>query len=133
MRLTLFFVALTLALTGSVHAADSHEHEHRHAHDHHALHGGVVVEADHLDFELVAWPDRITLYVRDHDQPVQTQGGKARLTLLGKDGRTEVTLEPAGENRLETQGSFTVPRGTKAAALVTLPGRKSANVRFVIK
>jgi len=40
---------------------------------------------------------------------------------------------PVGEGRLEAKGTFKVAAGTKVVALVTLPGKKPANVRFALK
>jgi len=83
-------------------------------------------------FELVARPEAITLYVRDHGKGLSTQGASARLTLLTGTEKSDVALTHAGENRLEARGAFKVARGTKAVAVVTLPGRKTASVRFAL-
>ncbi|MFM1991651.1 MAG: hypothetical protein RJA99_4608 [Pseudomonadota bacterium] len=116
---------LFLCATSTVHAAGGHDHSPKH--------GGVVAEANDLDFELVARPDRLTLHVRDHGKPLPVQGASARLTLLTGTERAEAVLAPVGNDRLESQGSFKLGSGTKVAAAVTLPGRKPANVRFVLK
>ncbi len=117
--------ALFVCATGIAHAAGGHDHSPKH--------GGVVAEANDLDFELVARPDRLTLHVRDHGKPLPTQGASARLTLLAGTERSEAVLAPAGSDRLEAQGAFKLGPGTKVVAAVTLPGRKPANVRFVLK
>ncbi len=117
--------ALFVCATGTAHAAGSHDHSPKH--------GGVVAEANDLDFELVARPDRLTLHVRDHGKPMPMQGASARLTLLTGTERSEAVLAPAGSDRLEAQGTFKLAPGTKVVAAVTLPGRKSANVRFALK
>ena len=119
------FLAFALSLTiGSAHAGGGHDHTPRH--------GGVVAESNDLDFELVARPEAITLYVRDHGKGLSTQGASARLTLLTGTEKGDVALTHAGENRLEARGAFKVARGTKAVAVVTLPGRKTASVRFAL-
>ena len=41
--------------------------------------------------------------------------------------------QAGGAGTLEAQGAFKVAPGTKVVALVTLPGRKAATVRFVVK
>lgn len=102
-------------------------------HDLSPKHGGVVVEAGDLDFELVARPDALTLHVRDHGKAVAATGGSAKLTLLTGTEKSEVTLAPVGADRLEAKGAFKVGPGTRVVALVTLPGRKPANVRFALK
>ncbi|WP_298211159.1 hypothetical protein [Acidovorax sp.] len=116
-----------LASSATAYAAGNH------AHDHKPLHGGVVAESNDMDYELVAQPDTITLHVRDHGKPVSVQGASARLTLLQGAEKSEVVLAPNNEGVLQSKGSFKVAAGTKVVALVTLPGKKAANVRFVIK
>lgn len=128
MRIPRFLAALGIAVSGAAFAADQHEH----AHEHKSLNGGIVVEANHLDFELVAKPGSLTLYVRDHGKPASTEGATAKMTLLNGMDKLELALAPAGENKLEAKGVFTVAKGTKAVALVTLPGKKAANIRFAI-
>ncbi|MFO1197106.1 MAG: hypothetical protein U1E86_09050 [Burkholderiaceae bacterium] len=116
---------LFVCATGTAHAAGGHDHTPKH--------GGVVAEANDLDFELVARPDRLTLHVRDHGKALPTQGAAARLTLLAGTERSEAVLVPAGGDRMEAQGTFKLGPGTKVVAAVTLPGRKPTNVRFVLK
>ncbi|GHC73647.1 hypothetical protein GCM10007320_10470 [Pseudorhodoferax aquiterrae] len=125
--LTLF---AALALAGAAHAQPAHSHGA--GHDHQALHGGVVVEASDMDFELVAKPDTIALYVRDHGKAVELQGATGKLTLLAGSAKTEAPLLPAGD-RLEAKGSFPTAAGTKVVATVQLAGRKPANLRFALK
>jgi hypothetical protein len=91
------------------------------------------VEANDMDYELVAKPDVITLHLRDHGKPARTEGVSARLTLLNGTEKSEAVLAPAGEGRLEARGTFKVAAGTKVVALVALPGKKPANVRFAVK
>jgi hypothetical protein len=79
---------LFLCATSTVHAAGGHDHSPKH--------GGVVAEANDLDFELVARPDRLTLHVRDHGKPLPVQGASARLTLLTGTERAEAVLAPVG-------------------------------------
>lgn len=128
MKLIQLIAAVSVAVSGAVFAADSHNH----AHEHKGLQGGVVAEANHLDFELVAKPDTIKLYVRDHDKPLSLKDGSAKLTLLSGASKTEVGLAPGGE-ALEAKGAFSVTSGTKAVAVVALPGRKVTTVRFILQ
>ena len=129
MQITHLFAALVLVGLGAAHAAGNHDHGHQHK----PLHGGVVVESKDMDFELVAKSDVITLHLRDHGKPANTQGMSAKLTLLNGTEKSEVMLAPAGSSTLEAKGSFKVAPGTKAVAFVTMPGKKVANVRFAIK
>lgn len=114
------------ALSGVAFASDSHAHAHA------PEHGGIVAEASDVDFELVAKTDSLTLYVRDHGKPLATTGASAKVTLLNGRAKHEATLAPAGGNRLEARGKFQVGSDTKAAALVSLPGRKAVSVRFAL-
>jgi hypothetical protein len=120
-------LALSLLAGGAALASGTHSHDHK------PQHGGVVVEAGDVDFELVAQAELITIYVRDHGKTTTTAGAAGKLTLLNGSEKTEATLLPAGANKLEAKGRFKVASGTKAVALVTLAGRKPTNVRFVIK
>ncbi|MGN6827117.1 hypothetical protein [Paucibacter sp. M5-1] len=124
----LLFVSAILAISSSAFAADKHDH----GHEHKPLHGGVVVEASDMDFELVAKADQISLHVRDHGKPASVQGASAKLTLLNGSEKSEVQLAPAGD-KLEAKGSFKVGAGTKAVATVMLAGKKPVNVRFALK
>ena len=129
--------ALALATAGNALAdhAPGHDsdHGHSHAHDHKPLHGGIVTEVADIDYELVAQPDTLTLHLRDHGKPLALDGASAKLTLLNGSEKTEATLSPAGDGKLQAKGSFKVAPGTKVVALVTVPGKKAANVRFAVK
>jgi hypothetical protein len=125
----LHILAMTLILAGAAHAAgDKHEH----AHEHKPLHGGVVVEVKDIDYELVAKPATIQLYLRDHGKPADVSKASARLTLLSGSDKQEVELKPAGD-KLEATGSFKVGPGTKAVAVVTIAGKPAGTVRFAWK
>lgn len=101
------------------------------SHDHKPLHGGIVAETREMDFELVAKPDLLQLYLRDHGKPVDISKATGKLTLLVGTEKQEVKLQPAG-NRLEAKGQFKVPAGAKAVAQVSVAG-KPASARFVLK
>ena len=116
--------SITLALAGSAFAASD-------KHDHKPLHGGVVVEVKDMDFELVAKPSAIQLYLRGHGKAPDLSKATARVTLLTGTEKQEVELKPAGD-KLEATGSFKVGPGTKAVAVVTVAGKLAA-VRFAMK
>jgi hypothetical protein len=103
---------LAFGLSNAAFAAGGHDH----AHEHTALHGGVVAEAKDIDFELVAKPDSLRLYARDHGKPVEVGNSSAKLTLLAGGVKQEVALKPSGD-KLEAMGQFKVA-GAKAVALV---------------
>lgn len=105
----------------------------RHGHEHTPAHGGVLAAAQKLDFELVVKGDSLTLHVADHGKPVATAGGKATATLFAGKDKTEVALEPAGDNRFAARGSFKSGVGVRVAVLVTLPGQPEAKLNFRLK
>ena len=102
-------------------------------HDHKPKYGGVVTEVKEIQYELVAKPDSIAIYVEDHGKKVDTKGGSATLTLLSASDKSEVKLAPAGENKLEAKGAFKVGSGTKGIASVALAGKPAQTVRFTLK
>lgn len=127
MKTQAFFASITLALAGSAFAAG----EKHGADDHKPLHGGVVVEVKDMDYELVAKPAVIQLYLRDHGKKADVSKAIAKVTLLTGTEKQEVELKPAGD-KLEATGSFKVGPGTKAVAVVTVAG-KPATARFTLK
>ncbi len=127
-RLASFTFAATLALSSSAFAAgDKHDGEHQH----NPRHGGVVTATKQMDFELVAKPTLIQLYLSDHGKAFNVSKASAKLTLLTGSDKQEVELKPAGE-KLEATGSFKVGPGTKAVVVVTAAG-KPMTARFSIK
>ena len=124
MKTKALLASITLTLAGSAFAAGD-------KHDHKPLHGGVVVEVKDTDFELVAKPGTIQLYLRGHGKSPDLSKATAKVTLLTGTEKQEVELKPAGD-KLEATGSFKVGPGTKAVAVVTIAG-KPATVRFAIK
>ncbi len=120
--------ALFITSTGAAYAADGHDH----GHEHKPLHGGIVTEVKDMDYELVAKPDVLQLHLRDHGKAVDVSKAGAKVTLLAGTEKQEVELKPAGD-KLEAVGAFKVAAGTKAIALVSLPGKPAATARFVLK
>ena len=129
MKLGTWIAAATLAVAGHALAATDHDHGTVEK----PKHGGMMVKASDLDFELVAKAELITLYVVDHGKPAATQGASGKLTLLSGTQKTEAQLAPAGDNALEAKGNFKVGAGTKLVATVLLQGKKPVNVRFELK
>jgi len=120
-------VAVTLSISGLAFAAGGHEHGHAHK----PLHGGVVSEVKDMDYELVVKPDLIQLHLRDHGKPVDVSKSNAKLTILVGTDKQEVELKPAG-SQLEATGSFKLAN-SKIVALISVPGKAPATVRFVLK
>lgn len=96
-----------------------------------ARHGGVVVMASDLGFELVSTPTGVAVYVNDHGQPVAPTGITGKLTVLNGTDRSEADLAPAGD-RLEAKG-VKLAAGAKVVAALTTPAKKAITVRFTIK
>lgn len=127
MKFAQLLTVLALSTAGASFAADTHDH----GHEHKPLHGGVVVEVKDMDYELVAKPDVLQLYLRDHGKPADITKVSAKLTLLSGAEKQEVELKPAGD-KLEAKGSFKTTANTKVVAVVLTPG-KSSTARFVLK
>lgn len=102
------------------------------AHDHTPKNGGIVVETKAGDFEIVAKPEVLQIFISDHGKPVSLDGAKAKVTLLNGAEKSEAELLPAG-NRMEAKGNFKVVKGTKGIAVLTLAGKPPATARFAVK
>jgi hypothetical protein len=96
------------------------------------MHGGIVVPTKLMDYELVAKPTMIHLYLNDHGKAADVSKATAKLTLLSGTEKQEVELKPAG-NKLEATGTFKVGPGTKVVAVVTIAGKPAGTVRFALK
>jgi hypothetical protein len=123
MKLNILLVMLAMAVSTAAHAAGEHDHSPKH--------GGIVAAGKDWDFELVAKPAAIQLYVRDHGKAADVTKASAKLTLLVGTDKQEVELKPVGD-KLEATGSFKVGPGTKAVAVVMVNGRPST-ARFTLK
>lgn len=124
MKLRTFLITSSLVLGGLAWAGPNDG-------DHKPVHGGVLTTVKDIDYELVASPTTLRLYVRDHGKPVDASKASAKLTLLTGAEKQEVDLKPAGD-KLEATGSFKVGPGTKVAAILTVAG-KPTTARFIIK
>lgn len=98
-----------------------------------AKHGGVMSVVKDVAYELVAKPDTVTIYIEDHGKSVDTKAATAKLTMLNGSQKSEASLTPAGDNKLEAKGKFDVKESTKVISIVTLPGKPAATVRFDLK
>jgi hypothetical protein len=103
------------------------------AHGDKPKHDGVVQTASDLSFELVNKDGKATTYVEDHGKPVSTAGATGKLTVLNGAEKSEVPLEPAGDNTLATTGEAKLGKGAKAIAALNFSDKKSVNVRFSLK
>lgn len=121
-------IVLLAALAAVIAAPAWAEKGHAHA----PRHGGVLVEGKAADFELVAQPNAIHLYVSDHGKPLDLSQAQAQLTLLNGSEKQEVQLQPA-DGKLEANGTFKVGPGTKAVAVVSRGGKPLGTARFTLK
>ena len=103
-----------------------------HGHGHDPKFGGVVVETNAGDLEIVAKPDILQIYISDHGKAVKLDGATAKVTLLNGTEKSGAALLPTGD-KLEAKGTFKVSKGTKGIAVVTLAGKPPATARFEIK
>jgi hypothetical protein len=120
--MTLVAIAMTVAVSGNALA-----------HGDKPKHGGVVRTASDLSFELVDKDGTATIYVEDHGKKLSTAGATGKLTVLNGSEKTEVPLEPVGENTMVTKNETKLSKGTKAVALITFADKKTVNVRFSFK
>lgn len=132
-------IAVLACLTAPALAADDHkDHDHgvkkgaAHAHEDKARFGGVVAVVKDVNYELVAKPDGLALYVSDHGKAVDLKGATAKVMLLTAADKSETTLTPVGD-KFEAKGAFKVAPGTKAVATVTLPNKPAATAKFTLK
>ena len=94
-------------------------------------HGGVVVTAGDLGFELVATPTGAAIYVDDHGKPMAPTGMGGKLTVLNGSEKSEAALVVAGD-KLEAKGVKLAP-GSKIVAALSTSTKKAITVRFTVK
>lgn len=124
MKKWIALVAMTMAITLSGNVL---------AHGAKPKHGGIVQTAGDLHFELVNKHGATTIYVEDHDKALPTAGASGKLTVLNGAEKTEVPLQPSGENMLEAKGDAKLAKGAKAVASITFANKKTISVRFAVK
>ena len=96
-------------------------------------HGGILLAASDLTFELVVSGDTAKIYVEDHGKPFATTGASGKLTVLNGAEKTETPLQPGADNTLEAKGVSKLTAGAKAVATINFADKKTANVRFSVK
>lgn len=124
MKLRTFLITSSLFLGGLAWAGSNDG-------DHKPMHGGVLTTVKDIDYELVASPTTLRLYVRNHGKAVDVSKASAKLTVLTGAEKQEVDLKPNGD-RLEAAGAFKLSAGTKVAAVISSGGKQST-ARFVLK
>lgn len=106
---------------------------HKHGDVHKPKHGGLVKEVKDIQYELVAKPDAVTLYLEDHGKKVDSKGSTGKVTFRMGADRSEATLAPAGDNKLEGKGAFKLSPGTTVIVQVKRPGQAEESVRFTFE
>lgn len=124
MKFRTFLITCSLLLSGLAWAGPNDA-------DHKPMHGGVLTTVKDIDYELVANPTTLRLYVRDHGKAVDVSKASAKLTLLTGAEKQEVDLKPS-DDKLQAAGAFKVGPGTKIIAVISVGGRQST-ARFVLK
>jgi hypothetical protein len=119
-------VAMSLMLAGSALAAEEQAQAE-------VRHGGVTTMLKNRDYELVAKPGILTVYVYQDEKPASTKGATGSIILSRGEDKTTTTLEPTGTNALEAKGSFKIGAGTHALGTITLAGRKPQEVTWTLK
>jgi copper(I)-binding protein len=106
-----------------------------HAHAEHGQpqYGGIYGEAGTFQAELLIKDTQATIYLSNHDDVISSKGATGKLTILGADGKSEVELKPGADNQMTATLKAKPAKGTKVMATITLPGKKAANVRYVIE
>jgi len=120
-------VSTLLVLSTSLPAFGQDKHD-----DHTPKQGGIVMETKAGDLELVAQPDQIRIYVRDHGKPMKLTTGTGKVTVFNGKEKTEAPLALVGDH-LEARGDFKTAAGTRVLAEVALNGKPAVAARFMLK
>jgi len=80
-------------------------------------HGGVLQLVGETSIELVNRPDHVEVWVEDEGDEVASAGLSGKILVEGP-VRSEISLAPAGENRLEAKGA-TLAKGSQVTVLLT--------------
>lgn len=103
------------------------------AHGDRAEFDGVVQSVGGLQFELVKKNNAAVIFIQNHGKKVSTDGAKGTLTVAKGAVKTEVPLQPGGDNSMETNGDAKLVPGTTAIAVITFADNKTVKVNFTIK
>lgn len=94
-------------------------------------HGGIVQISHELIFELVRGESEATLYIRDHDEPVDAQSYSGTVTVLSKGKKDNIDLMYVEGNKLSA--AVAIPDGSKVLIKVKPGDHHSVTVRFSIE
>lgn len=103
------------------------------AHGNRAELDGTVQSAGNLQFELVKKNSAAIIFVQNHGRKFSTAGAKGTLTVMNGAVKTEVPLQPSGDNAMETRGDAKLAPSAKATAAITFADNKTVTVSFPVK
>ena len=95
-------------------------------------HGGVVVESNHIEYELVVKPENVQLHAVDHGKVMDLSKAKAKVVFLVAGQKMEKTLAGQGA-LLSGEGVDLKGAAYTAVATVEFANKKKATVRFKSK
>jgi hypothetical protein len=96
-----------------------------------APHGGQLRMAGPYHLELVAKDGELTLHVMDHaDYKISTDGGMGKATIQNGKTKTQVKLQPTGDNTLKGAGDFSVKPESVVIVFIRLPDQEAYSARF---
>ena len=86
-----------------------------------------------LKVELVKKNNGAIIYVKNRGEKFSTAGATGMLTLTNGAAKTEVALQPAGINAMETKVDTKMIAGAKAQASITFADKNTVTANFVVK
>lgn len=96
------------------------------------LHGGIVQVVSDVSFELVVEADGATIYLVDHDEPMDSKGISGKLTVLKGTEKSELEVKAVGDNKLRATG-LKIGSGAKIVAVLDKVEGRTVTVRFTVK
>ena len=125
-KLAVLFTSIALATTFAAHSVQAQQDDH----SMNPRHGGIVVEASHVQFELVKQADSVQLFARDHGKAVDMSKATGKLTML-LNNKDKLDVELRGQAASLT-GNLPAPveQAYVALAFVKMPSGKNITVRF---
>lgn len=103
------------------------------AHGDRAEFDGIVQSVGNLKFEMVKKNAAAIIFVQNHGKKFSTAGAKGVLTVMNGAVKTEVPLQPSGDNAMETKGDVKLAPGAKTIAAITFADNKTVTVNFLVK
>lgn len=93
------------------------------------IHGGVVQAKHDLIFELVREDETVSLYLRDHGEPVNAESVNASITVLSSGEKQDVVMNFVSGNQLAAD--IAIQEGAKVLVKAEMEGHHAITVRYV--